>query len=201
MLGNAFRFCKFAYESMTLVVTGIIDYEGVPSVRFDNEIELKAVLNDKERLRALRESGLLDSPREQFFDDVTSDVCQMLGVPISLVTLIAPDKQFFKSAVGLDAETLEKRETPIKDSACQYVVKEGSLVKINDVALDPFFRLHQGLHNVNAGAYLGTPLYVFGQPIGSVCAVDTKPRKWTESEIDFLEDKAEFLAREIIKGR
>ncbi|PZP54734.1 MAG: hypothetical protein DI586_09010 [Micavibrio aeruginosavorus] len=159
--------------------------------------ELEEVLNDRDRLRALRASNLLDSPHEKMFDDVTSSVCDYLKVPISLVTLIAPDRQFFKSSRGLPFDVTLNRETPIKDSACQYVVKEGSLVKIDNVEEDEFFRLHEGLHNIHAGAYLGTPLRLFGQAIGSVCAVDIKPRKWTNEEIDFLEDQASMLSTEV----
>jgi len=163
--------------------------------------ELEAVLADKSRLEALRKSRLLDSPREKLFDDVTSSVCETLHVPISLVTIIAPDRQFFKSCVGLAPELMESRSTPIKDSTCQYVVKKGSQVVIDDVERDPFFSTHEGLNNVGAGSYLGTPLLLFGQAIGSVCAVDTKPRKWSGQEIEFLEDKAIMLAAEVARRK
>ncbi len=165
------------------------------------DAELNAVLNDRDRLRALRASNLLDSPREKIFEDVTTAICSTLNVPISLVTLIAPDRQFFKSSRGLAFDLTLNRATPIEDSTCQYVVKKGGLLVIDDVTADPFFVAHEGLKGVGAGSYLGTPLYVFGQPIGSVCAVDIKPRKWTEVEIDFLQGKANMLAHEVIKRR
>lgn len=165
----------------------------------DEDSELQAVLTDHDRIAALHRSGLLDSPREPAFDNVTANVCEKLNVPISLVTIIDAKRQFFKSCVGLAPEIMEARQTPIEDSTCQYVVKKKSAVIIDDVEKDPFFRMHAGLKNVHAGAYLGVPLYQDSQVIGSVCAVDFQPRKWSESEIDFLEEKAEMLRSEVAK--
>ena len=159
-----------------------------------NEPQLKSALINKQRLAAVERSRLLDSPREQMFDNITLSVCEKLNVPISLVTIIAPERQFFKSAIGLEPELLAKRETPIEDSTCQYVVEKDCLLRIDDVENDAFFRLHEGLRGVSAGAYLGAPLRIFGQAIGSVCAVDTKARKWTNEDIAFLEEKAGFIA-------
>ncbi len=165
------------------------------------DVELDAVLNDRDRLRALRASNLMDSPHEKVFEDVTTSICEFMSVPISLVTLIAPVRQFFKSSRGLPFDVTLNRGTPIEDSTCQYVVKKGGLLVIDDVAADPFFHTHEGLKGVGAGSYLGTPLRLFGQAIGSICAVDTKARKWKTSEIDFLEDKAELLSLEVGKRR
>lgn len=161
------------------------------------DAELDAVLNDRDRLRALRASHLMDSPHEKIFDDVTSSICDRLDVPMSLVTLIAPGRQFFKSSRGLPFDITLNRETPIADSTCQYVVKKDGLLVIDDVSADPFFSMHEGLNGVGAGSYLGTPLRLFGQAIGSVCAVDIRPRKWTEEEIVFLEGKALMLSTEV----
>ena len=158
---------------------------------------LDVILNDPARLKAVQASKLLDSPQEEIFDRVTSTICKRLNVPISLVTIIAPERQFFKSGIGLIPDILLKRETPIKDSTCQYVVRKGSLVKINDVSRDPFFHLHEGLKGINAGSYLGTPLWLFNQAIGSVCAVDFIPRHWSEEQVSFLEDQAQFLSNEV----
>ena len=117
----------------------------------DKDPELEAALTDKERIAALKDSGLLDSPREKSFDDVTANVCSALNVPISLVTIIDSDRQFFKSCIGLAPEVMEARQTPIADSTCQYVVKKKSAVIIDDVEKDPFFHLHSGLRNIHAG--------------------------------------------------
>lgn len=163
------------------------------------DAELNAVLNDIDRLKAVRASRLLDSPREKIFDDATLSICKALRVPMSLVTIIAPERQFFKSCIGLDDEMMEKREGPIKYSTCQYVVKKGGIVIIDDVKNDPFFCTHEGLNGVGAGSYLGVPLLLFNQTIGSVCAVDVKARMWNDLEIGFLKNKAHLLSQEVAR--
>ena len=58
-----------------------------------------AGLTSPERLRALRATGLLDTPAEEPFDRLTQLVCRVLRVPVSLVSLVDADRQFLKSAV------------------------------------------------------------------------------------------------------
>lgn len=159
--------------------------------------ELEKALKDHDRLQAVTESGLLDSPLDSIFEDLTDAVQMELGVPMSLVTIIEVKRQFFKSSRGLPPDVAAKRETPMEDSACQYVVKKRSLIVIDDVQQDPMFKMHAGLRKINAGSYLGVPLFHQGEIIGSVCAIDTKPRKWTEKEIDFMEEKASSLKTEL----
>ena len=63
--------------------------------------------NEAERLHALRALQILDSSHEERFDRVTRMAKRMFGVSISLVSLVDEDRQWFKSAQGLDAS-----ETP-----------------------------------------------------------------------------------------
>lgn len=163
------------------------------------DLKLQAALNNADRLRALRHSGLLDSPKEPVYDEVTRSICQTLNVPISLVTIIAPDRQFFKSAIGLDAIVMEARQAPIEDSTCKYVVEKNCILRIDDVQKDVFFRSHEGLNNGKVGAYLGVPLRFMGEAIGSVCAADTRARKWSDQEIAFLEEKCDMLSQSLVK--
>ena len=164
------------------------------------DLNLDAALNNEERLKALQDSNLLDTPQEEVFNQITREICETLDVPISLVTLIAPERQFFKSAIGLGDEAMRTRQTPIDESTCKYVVERNCLLRIDDVEKDHFFRWHEGLMNVDAGAYLGTPLRFKDQAIGSICAVDVKPRFWSKGEIQFIEAKASFLA-DIVTAR
>lgn len=57
-------------------------------------------LDDPDRLAALRRSGLLDSPPEEAFDRATRLATRLLGTPVSLVSIVDRDRQFFKSRSG-----------------------------------------------------------------------------------------------------
>ena len=59
--------------------------------------------NEKNRLQALIDLGLLDSAAEERFDQLTRIAASYFNVKICLVSLVDIDRQWFKSKVGLDA--------------------------------------------------------------------------------------------------
>lgn len=71
-----------------------------------------AALDDANRLLALQATGLLDAPPEENFDRLTGLQAGFCAVPVSLISLVGPDHQFFKSQVGLPAPYDTARETP-----------------------------------------------------------------------------------------
>lgn len=84
--------------------------------------------NDVARVAALRSLGVLDTPPEPNYDDLTRLAAQICGVPIALISLVDADRQWFKSRVGLDAT-----ETPRGLSFCAHAIVEPQ----NDVFVVP----------------------------------------------------------------
>src|SRR5688500_19571262 len=82
----------------------------------------ESVIGDADRLAALRSTGMLDSPAEEAFDRLTRLAISILRVPVSLVSIVDRDRQFFKSSGGLPTKVAEARETPLTHSFCQHVV-------------------------------------------------------------------------------
>src|SRR5215208_5697816 len=97
---------------------------------------MSEVLSDPHRLRALEAAALLDTPAEATFDRLTSLASRVLGVPVALVSLVTPDRQFFKSQCGLPSPYAERRQTPLSHSFCQYVVEDGAALVVEDARLD-----------------------------------------------------------------
>lgn len=87
--------------------------------------------NEASRIAALQELALLDTPNEPVFDRVTRLVTVLLGVPLSTVTLVDTDRQWFKSQVGL-----ELSETPRDVAFCAYTVLAEAPLVVNDARLD-----------------------------------------------------------------
>ena len=56
------------------------------------------------RLKALYDYEILDTETETIFDDLTQLAAQICDAPITLISLIDPNRQWFKSKVGLDTE-------------------------------------------------------------------------------------------------
>jgi PAS domain S-box-containing protein len=155
-------------------------------------------LDDPQRLEALRASGLLDTPAEEAFDRLTRLVTRVLGVPVGLVTLVDGDRQFFKSCVGLPEPWASKRGTPLTHSFCQYIVSTGEPLVIDDARQHPQLRENLAIPDLGVIAYAGIPLKTAdGHTIGTFCAIDSKPRHWSERDLETLRDLAASAATEI----
>src|SRR3954464_15206025 len=82
----------------------------------------KQSIADPARLAMLRRTALLDTPAEEAFDRLTRLATRVLHIPISIISLVDDDRQFFKSCLGLPEPWASDRETPLSHSFCQYIV-------------------------------------------------------------------------------
>jgi GAF domain-containing protein len=164
----------------------------------DDATPLSAI-RDKDRLEALRQTGLLDTPVEEEFDRLTRLVCRLLGVPVALVSLVEADRQFFKSAVGLPAPWLLRRETSLLHSFCQHVVATGAPLMVQDATKHPLVSDNLAIADLGVVAYLGMPLTTRqGHVLGALCAIDTEPRSWTPGDATTLRDLANMTVAETL---
>ncbi len=153
---------------------------------------------DPERLEALAETGLLDTPPEVGFDRITQLASQLIGSPVSLISLVDADRQFFKSAVGLPEPWNSLRETPLSHSFCQHVVATGAPLIIEDARSDALLRGNLAIRDLGVIAYLGVPLKTSdGHVLGALCAIESKPRTWSARDTDSLTQFASIVMDEI----
>jgi signal transduction histidine kinase/CheY-like chemotaxis protein len=151
-----------------------------------------------QRVAALLGTKLLDSPVEPAFDRLTALARTVLGVPVALVSLVDRERQFFKSAIGLPTPWSETRETPLSHSFCQYVADSAQPLVVADARQNAVVRENRAVADLGVIAYLGVPLRaVTGEAIGSLCAIDAKPRAWTEGDLATLTTLAEAVTSEI----
>ena len=155
-------------------------------------------ISDPARLEDLAELEMLDTPTDADFDRLTRLASRLLGAPVSLVSLVAQDRQFFKSCVGLPEPWASRRETPLSHSFCQHVVRGREPLVIDDARRDPLVRDNLAVADLGVVAYLGVPLVSdAGRVLGSFCAIDVKPRKWTEADVETLRDLAASVTTEL----
>ncbi len=155
-------------------------------------------LMDADRLRSLRSAQLLDTLPEEAFDRFTRLASAALGAPVALVSLVDEDRQFFKSQVGLPAWAATARQTPLTHSFCQTVVATQTPLIVTDAREDPRVQGNLAIEDLGVIAYAGVPLEgPGGHIIGSVCAIDGKPRTWTDREIGILTDVSALVTKEI----
>ena len=86
---------------------------------------------DQDRLRALAQFDILDTPPERGFDDIVELTAQICNVPIALVSLVADNRQWFKARVGIS-----DCETDLNSSVCAHALIEPDLLVIPDLTLD-----------------------------------------------------------------
>ena len=142
------------------------------------------------RMAALKASGLLDSPVEEQYDRLTRLVGKLMSTPVALLSLVDKERQFFKSQVGLQEPWAAQRQTPLSHSFCQWVVSGREQVAIEDAQVHPVLKTNQAIRDLGVVAYLGVPVNSEGQTLGSLCAIDSKPRSWQGAQLDLLKELA-----------
>jgi len=156
-----------------------------------------AIIQDAERLAALGRTSLLDTPPEEVFDRLTRLATTLLRVPVALVSLVDGNRQFFKSCVGLPEPLASLRQTPLTHSFCKHVVASGEPLIVPDIE-NSEFKDNPSVFGLGEMAYTGVPLTTTeGQALGSFCVVDTRPRTWTEEEVEILRILASSVMTEI----
>ncbi len=153
-----------------------------------------ALADETARLAALQRLAILDTPPEEPFDNVVNLVRTVLGVPISAVTLVDRDRQWFKAIAGLDA-----LETPRSESFCAFAIRQRAPLLIPDATLDSRVADYPAVtRDPHVRSYAGVPLVTSdGYNIGALCAVDTKTREFTEGELDILRNFARIVVNEM----
>ncbi|HEX2076356.1 MAG TPA: GAF domain-containing protein [Longimicrobium sp.] len=161
--------------------------------------ELDRVLRDPARLAAVYDTGLLDTPAEPAFDRLTRLAVRLLRVPASFLSLVEDDRDFYKASTGFGEPLASARELAGR-TFCHFSIAgatpERPLV-IADTRADPVYRGVPTVDSLGVAAYIGVPLVIEGQPIGSFCAIDTQPRSWTPDEVEVLRELAASAQREI----
>ncbi len=141
------------------------------------------------RLAALADLSILDAAPEAAFDRFTRLAAELLDVPVSLVCLVDRDRQFLKSHYGLPQRWAQVRQTPLSHSLCQHVVASRQPLIVEDARDHELVSDNLAARDLSVQAYAGIPLVLEdGSAVGSLCAIDTQPRRWTPRELHILED-------------
>lgn len=144
---------------------------------------------------------MIDEPAsmgDESFDRYARMVRRMLDVPVALVSLVEQTRQVFPGAAGLSEPYRTTRETSLSHSLCRHVVLDGRPLVIRDAREDERLRGNLAIDELDAIAYAGWPLTDrSGQIVGSVCAIDSRPRVWSADELENLADLAAACSAEL----
>lgn len=155
--------------------------------------------NEAERIASLQRMQLLATPDEAAFDRITRTAQRLFGVPITLISLIDTNRQWFKSCIGLPV-----RETGRDVSFCGHAIMGADLFVVEDARLDPRFADNPlVVDQPHVIFYAGRPLRNSdGHMVGTLCIIDHQARAFSPADRRTLDDlghwvEAVFLNRDL----
>ncbi len=149
--------------------------------------------NEAQRLAALQRYRILDTPREQEFEDLVTIARAICGTSMGAVTLIDGDRQWFKSLQGLEGE-----QTPRDVAFCAHAILQPTrLTVVEDALLDERF---SGNPSVTADPsirfYAGAPLLSSdGYALGTLCVFDSRPGQLARPQAEALQALSRQVSR------
>ncbi|WP_062051894.1 GAF domain-containing SpoIIE family protein phosphatase [Bacillus sp. JCM 19034] len=159
----------------------------------EKQIVIYSEEDERQRLHELYTLHILDSEPEEAFDRITRFVARLFHVPISFVSLITEDRQWFKSCVGIDL-----RQTERELSLCQYVIATKKTLVVPDTKKDERFKNNPLLDEMGIRFYAGAQLRTKrGHIVGTLCIGDPKPREFTSEDQLTLEELANWVVSEM----
>lgn len=139
--------------------------------------------DESSRLETLRLYRILDTAAERAFDELAELAAAICEAPISLISLVDDQRQWFKARVGLEVE-----ETPRCIAFCAHAIEGDDVMVVADATRDPRFAdnpLVAGDPHIRL--YAGAPLVVAdGHRLGTLCVIDRRPRTLTPAQIQGL---------------
>lgn len=155
--------------------------------------------DEDERLKVVHELGILDTPHEERFDILTQEACEKLQMPISTISIINHDREWFKSRQGINLQ-----QGPRNVSFCGHAMYSDYIFIVEDTLLDERFKdnpyvIGEPFIRFYAGVSLRD--YKTKLPIGVLCVKDTKARKMNQAEIGILLELAVRAEEELNVGK
>ena len=165
-----------------------------PSVRAQSQSDAST----KDRVETQAALGLLDESTEEEFDIITQMVRRVLDVPVTLLSIVTDDRQFFKSSSTTPGTTLPVRETPLTHSFCRHVVERDAPLRVADALQHPLVSDNPAIQSLGVRSYLGVPIHATsGLPLGSLCAISNEARDWSADDLDVLHQSAQLIQNEL----
>jgi hypothetical protein len=144
-------------------------------------------------IQEVEKGRVMDRTYDPELQALSAEASRELAVPIAAVVVVHEDYTFARAHHGLSDDG---RFTPRDQSFCQYVVRDGVYLEINDARNDERVP-RETAEKFGVSSYLGAPLVLNGKTIGSMCVVDTEPRLFDDRERGILHRIAAQASRRL----
>jgi len=153
--------------------------------------------DEQDRLEAVHRIAILDTEPEERFDLLTKEAVEKLHVPMSMVSILDTDREWFKSCIGFD-----KKEGDRDVSFCGHALLAAYLFIVEDTLKDPRFAdnpMVVGAPYIRFYAGIALIDHKTGKAIGVFCVKDTSPRNFSAAETATFIDLASRAEVELNK--
>lgn len=155
--------------------------------------------NEKVRLQSLQSLNVLDSGEEGEFNAIVQAASLVCGVPMSFISLVDADRQWFKAGVGLPGVTETSRDVAF----CAHAIHQDGLFEVEDATLDPRFSDNPLVNDdPHICFYAGATLTLSdGTNAGTLCVIDSKPRRLNDTQRAILKQLAIVVTKALEQRR
>ena len=155
--------------------------------------KLTTLTTEIQRLWEQYDNEVLDTSKEEEFNDIVKLASQICKVPISLISLVETGKQWYKAEAGIDMGNAEK-ETSFSAYALEH---DQEIFEVGDASKDFRFSNNPLVKNApNIRFFAGVPLVSEnGLKLGTLCVINSVPQHLTDDQSFALK----VLAKQVIK--
>lgn len=195
--GEWMSFATYLGRRFGLKATHGISPQAMDKLLSEVSADAGGMMDDPQRVAAVRATGLLDTPPTESFDRITRLGAAALQVPITFISLVEGHRDFYLSHCGFKEPLASARELR-GQTFCHFTVQRDQPLVIPDTRADPEFANVPTVASLGIAAYLGAPMVLpSGEVIGAFCAIDFAPHAWSESQIRAATDLATLTVSEI----
>ena len=152
-----------------------------------------SVEDEVSRLKALAECRIVDSPREEFFDDIANQATYLCGTSIGFISFIDSQREWLKAKVGWDVA-----EIPRDQSFNALVLGNPHMLIVEDTAADRRFRSHPWVTQSGIRFYAAAPVVTKeGYVLGAINVLDRLPRSLPSGHRRILQTLANSIASQL----
>jgi GAF domain-containing protein len=156
--------------------------------------------DEPQRMEVLREYKILDTPPEAVYDDIAHVAAGVCDTPLALITLVDGTRNWFKARVGVEEELTE---SPRDISFCGHAILRKDIFEVCDATFDERFADNPLVASPpHIRFYAGAPLITpDGFKLGTICAIDVRPRRLSEAQRDTLSALSRLVMRQLDRRR
>ena len=156
----------------------------------------KPTKNEEARLKRLKQLMVLDTAPESVFDEITKLASQICGTPISLISLVDEDRQWFKSNFGLEGATETHRDLAF----CAHAILEHHVFEVSNALDDSRFKNNPLVtSDPHIRFYAGAPLTMpDGSNIGTLCVIDRQSKALNLEQKNMLSGLANIASKALL---